>query len=47
MTNNITLDFLVKYFSQDYKGEVIKSKLSDKFNLDILEVYNSKIFMLF
>ena len=45
MENEITLDFLVKYFTENYKGEIPKElKIHDKFNLKILESFNSKNF---
>ena len=48
MENEITLDLLVKYFTENYKGELPKKeKIKDKFNLKILENFNSKNFSYF
>ena len=47
MENELSLDFLVKYFTENYRGEISKHQVKDKFNLKVLENFNSKNFCYF
>lgn len=47
MNQSITLDFLVNYFSENTEFKFKEKKQKDKFNLNILESYNSKNFKYF